>query len=154
VTSTKNELVAMTAPSAVNAGRGRRCRCSTRPGWAGWPPHSGCDPLAGCTSAPVADARARALVRGDGGATGTQNAELGAAKAAEIARCYLLAAALTGPHMGAVMGWALNPGDQAPTAILRAHTARVPPGWLGTLEANLGAAANTGPAISPRSSRR
>ncbi|MCW2506584.1 MAG: Glyoxalase/bleomycin resistance protein/dioxygenase [Actinomycetia bacterium] len=40
--------------------------------------------------------RARALVRGGGGATGPQNADFWAAKASEILRCYLLAAALDG----------------------------------------------------------
>lgn len=101
------------------------------------------DPVADCTDPEIADARARALVRGGGGATGTQNAEFWAGKAAEILRCYLLAAALTGRDMGQVMTWAQQPDSGEPTAILAQRDRAVPEGWRGLLEANLAATANT-----------
>ncbi|MFR9802554.1 type IV secretory system conjugative DNA transfer family protein [Pseudonocardia sp. RS010] len=101
------------------------------------------DPVAGCADPAVADACARALVRGGGGATGTQNADFWAAKASEILRCYLLGAALTGQGMSEVMAWALRPEDRTPVSTLAAQGSHVPAGWLGTLESNLAAAPNT-----------
>jgi hypothetical protein len=82
-------------------------------------------------------------ISGGGGATGTQNADFWAAKASEILRCYLLAAALEGHGMGQVMAWALHPQDRTPAGLLSQYGPSVPAGWLGTLEQNLAAAPNT-----------
>lgn len=138
VSSTKTELIAMTAQ--LRAGRG--------PVWVFNPTGLGglistfaWDPLSGCGDPAVADARARALVRGGGGASGSQ-AEFWAAKAAEIVRCYLLAAALAGADMAQVMSWALTPDDETPLELLDQHPQLVPPGWLGVCERNLHAAPN------------
>ncbi|MHA6797462.1 type IV secretory system conjugative DNA transfer family protein (plasmid) [Pseudonocardia bannensis] len=140
VTSTKTEFVDMTAADRAQLGpvhvfnpTGLGSVASTLR----W------DPVAGCVDPGTADARARALVRGGGGATGTQNADFWAAKASEILRCYLLAAALEGHGMGQVMAWALHPQDRTPAGLLSQYGTSVPSGWLGTLEQNLAAAPNT-----------
>lgn len=139
VSSTKTELVQMTAQLRSQRGEvhvfnptGLGAVASTF----GW------NPVSGCVDPAIADARARALVRGGGGAASGQHAEFWASKAAEIVRCYLLAAALSDEGMAAVMGWALNPSDPTPTSVLEQHPDRVPQGWVGTLQRNLGAAPN------------
>lgn len=101
------------------------------------------DPVAGCTAHATADARAWALVRGGGAASGTERAEFWAQKAQKIIRCYLMAAALTGHDMGAVMRWANHPDDPAPVHVLTSHRGRVPTGWVETLTMHLTAAPNT-----------
>ncbi|WP_103383427.1 type IV secretory system conjugative DNA transfer family protein [Pseudonocardia dioxanivorans] len=140
VTSTKTELVDLTA--AYRATRGPVLVFNPT-GLGGLASTLRWDPVAGCDDAATADARARALVRGGGGAKGTQNADFWADRAAEILRCYLLAAALTGQGMAQVMAWTLHPDDRTPSGILDQHGAAVPPGWLGTLDSHLAAAANT-----------
>ncbi|GJF02551.1 hypothetical protein [Pseudonocardia sp. D17] len=152
VTSTKTELVDLTA--ADRAARGPVLVFNPT-GLGGLASTLRWDPVAGCADAAIADARARALVRGGGGAKGTQNADFWADRAAEILRCYLLAAALTGQDMAQVMAWTLHPDDRAPSGILEQHGGAVPPGWLGTLDSHLAAAANTRTgyfaALTPRS---
>lgn len=142
VSSTKTELVELTG--LLRAARGP-VQVFNPTGLGGLASTFGWDPLSGCTDAAVADARARALVRGGGGASGAQ-AEFWAAKAAEIVRCYLLAAAVSGQSMTAVMEWALDPDDETPLTLLDAHAARepaaVPQGWVGTFDRNLHAAPN------------
>lgn len=101
------------------------------------------DPLTGCTDPATADRRAWALVRGAGGAVGVERADFWAGKAAEILRCYLLAAALERLDMLRVMGWANDPDRAEPVAILTRHEHHVPPGWLATLQTHLRAAPNT-----------
>lgn len=101
------------------------------------------DPVADCTDQQIADARAWALVRGGGGAQGIERADFWAGKAQEIIRAYLMAAALQGWDMGAVMHWAHNPDDYTPVNILEAHPAHVPAGWIGTLTTHLQASHNT-----------
>lgn len=101
------------------------------------------DPVAGCDAHATADARAWALVRGGGAAAGTQAAEFWAQKAQEIIRAYLMAAALTGHDMGAVMRWANTPDDPAPLHVLTSHPGAVPTGWVETLTTHLTAAPNT-----------
>lgn len=101
------------------------------------------DPVSGCTDQQVADFRAWALVRGGGGAQGVERADFWAGKAQEIIRAYLMAAALQGWDMGAVMHWAHNPDDYTPVNILEAHPAHVPAGWIGTLTTHLQASHNT-----------
>ena len=101
------------------------------------------DPVAGCTDQQIADARAWALVRGGGGKEGIERADFWAGKAQEIIRAYLLAAALQGWDMGAVMHWAHNPDDYTPVNILEAHPMHVPAGWVGTLTTHLQASHNT-----------
>ncbi|MCE0767393.1 TraM recognition domain-containing protein [Pseudonocardia kujensis] len=140
VTSTKTELADL---SAADRGPLGPVQVFNPTGLGGVASTLRWDPLAGCTDPAVADARARALVRGGGGATGTQNADFWAAKAAEILRCYLLCAALAGQSMSQVMAWALRPDDRTPVSTLAGYGAHVPAGWLGTLEQNLSAAPNT-----------
>jgi hypothetical protein len=101
------------------------------------------DPVVGCQDQDTADRRAWALVRGAGGAEGVKRADFWAAKAQEIVRCYLMAAALSDADMTAVMHWANNPDDDTPTQILARHTRQVPEGWIGTFTTHLGAAHNT-----------
>ncbi|NKQ59222.1 TraM recognition domain-containing protein [Amycolatopsis sp. K13G38] len=101
------------------------------------------DPVLGCTDQQLADARAWGLVRGGGGREGIERADFWAGKAVEIIRCYLMAAALQGWDMGAVMHWAHNPDDYTPVNILEAHPAHVPAGWIGTLTTHLQASHNT-----------
>ncbi len=101
------------------------------------------DPVQGCQDQGVADARAWALVRGGGGAAGVERADFWAQKAAEIIRCYLMAAALANYDMGAVHHWAVNPDDMTPMAILEAHPNRAPTAWIGTFKTHLGASHNT-----------
>ena len=139
VSSTKTELVAMTSrlraergPVSVFNPTGLGEVVST----VGW------DPVSGCDAPPVADARARALVRGGGGAANGQHSDFWSAKASEIVRCYLLAAALSGVDMGVVMDWALNPDDDTPVTVLESHPFEVPAGWVGTYQRNLSAAPN------------
>jgi hypothetical protein len=79
------------------------------------------DPVSGCENQQVAESRAWALVRGGGGAEGTERADFWARKAQEIIRCYLMAAAIQGWDMGAVAHWANNPDDLTPVNILEAH---------------------------------
>jgi len=142
VSSTKTELVELTG--LLRTARGP-VQVFNPTGLGGVASTFGWDPLSGCTDAAVADARARALVRGGGGASGAQ-AEFWAAKAAEIVRCYLLAAAVSGQSMTAVMEWALDPDDETPLTLLDAHSDRepaaVPQGWVGTFARNLNAAPN------------
>ena len=139
VSSTKTELVAMTAQ--LRAERGPVWVFNPT-GLGGVASTFGWNPLAGCGDAATADARARALVRGGGGAASGQHAEFWAAKAAEIVRCYLLAAAIGEVTMAAVMDWALNPTDPTPVSLLEDHPHLVPQGWVGTLQRNLAAAPN------------
>lgn len=101
------------------------------------------NPVEGCHDQQVADSRAWALVRGGGGAQGIERADFWAGKAQEIIRAYLMAAALQGWDMGAVMHWAHNPDDYTPVNILEAHPAHVPAGWIGTLTTHLQASHNT-----------
>lgn len=101
------------------------------------------DPVSGCADQQVADARAWALVRGGGGAQGVERADFWAGKAQEIIRAYLMAAALKGWDMGAVMHWAHNPDDFTPVNILEEHPSHVPAGWIGTLTTHLQASHNT-----------
>ncbi|MCF7547290.1 type IV secretory system conjugative DNA transfer family protein [Pseudonocardia sp. WMMC193] len=140
VTSTKTELADLTAATRALAGP---VHVFNPTGLGGVASTLRWDPVAGCRDPAVADARARALVRGGGGATGTQNADFWAAKASEILRCYLLTAALTGQTMSAVMSWALHPDDTTPASTLAQWGPHVPAGWLGTLQQNLSAAPNT-----------
>jgi type IV secretion system protein VirD4 len=140
VTSTKTELVDLTAVERADRGPVRVFN-PTRLG--GLDSTLRWNPVAGCSDGDVADARARALVRGGGGAKGTQNADFWADRAAEVLRCYLLAAALVHRDMAQVMEWTLQPDDRTPSGILEEHAARVPPGWLGTLNSHLNAANNT-----------
>lgn len=140
VTSTKTELVDLTAADRADGGP---VLVFNPTGLGALASSLRWDPVAGCDDAATADARARALVRGGGGATGTQNADFWADRAAEILRCYLLAAALTGQDMAQVMAWTLHPDDRTPSATLEEYGAALPPGWLGTLDSHLAAAANT-----------
>lgn len=140
VTSTKTELADLTAAARAPLGP---VLVFNPTGLGGVASTLRWDPVAGCIDPAVADARARALVRGGGGAAGTHNADFWAAKASEILRCYLLTAALTGQSMSAVMAWALHPDDRAPVSTLAQWGQHVPAGWLGTLEQNLSAAPNT-----------
>jgi type IV secretory pathway TraG/TraD family ATPase VirD4 len=140
VTSTKPELVAAT----------RRLRQRVGPTAVFNPSRLGdlgntlfWDPVTGCQDQATADRRAWALVRGSGGADGVDRADFWARKAVEIIRCYLMAAALSGADMAAVMNWANAPGDDTPTRILSSRPEVVPEGWLGTLTTHLGAADNT-----------
>ncbi|WP_237596451.1 type IV secretory system conjugative DNA transfer family protein [Amycolatopsis sp. FU40] len=103
----------------------------------------GWNPVEGCTDQEVADARAAALVRGGGGAKGTERAEFWAQKAVEIIRCYLMAAALVGYDMRAVHWWATNPDSEDVLGILDARPDVVPAAWLGTLRTHLAASPNT-----------
>lgn len=100
------------------------------------------NPLSGCTDGAVADKRARALVRGGGGAAGSGSKEFWADKASEIVRCYLLAAALSGRTMESVQAWAQNAGDSTPVELLEQYEAKVPKGWLDSLRRHLDAAPN------------
>src|SRR5699024_5788353 len=134
VTSTKTELVEQTqvlrqqrGPTAVFNPQGLGDIENTF----SW------DPVSGCTDQQVADARAWALVRGGGGKEGIERSDFWAGKAQEIIRCYLMAAALQGWDMGAVMHWSHNPDDWTPVSILEAHPAQVPAGWVGTLPSAL-----------------
>jgi type IV secretory pathway TraG/TraD family ATPase VirD4 len=136
ITSTKTELAELTArlraqtgPVAVFNPAGLGSLASTF----GW------DPVAGCADPAVADARARAMIRGGGGVSGAEQADFWANKAAEILRCYLLAAALHDKDMGTVMSWSLAPTNPTPSRILSQHPGRVPAGWREALEANLAA---------------
>ncbi|MDN5916862.1 MAG: TraM recognition domain-containing protein, partial [Pseudonocardia sp.] len=101
------------------------------------------DPISGCTDHGVAGRRAWALVRGAGGAEGTERASFWARKAQEIVRCYLMAAALTGRDMLDVMRWANDPDNKEPSRILAHYGGQVPPGWLETFTTHLGATPNT-----------
>lgn len=101
------------------------------------------DPVSGCRDQAVADQRAWALVRGGGGAAGIDRADFWAGKAQEIIRCYLMAAALKGWDMGAVMHWSNDPDDPTPVAVLEQHSQFVPAGWVETLRSRLGASHNT-----------
>jgi hypothetical protein len=140
VTSTKTELVDMTA--RLRARRGP-VSVFNPTGLGGLESSFRWDPLSGCEDQAVADARARALVRGGGGADGAKNADFWADKAAEIIRCYLMAARIGGLAMSSVMHWALNPDEPTPVSILEEHSALVPSGWLQTLRANLKAVPET-----------
>ncbi|WP_214367023.1 type IV secretory system conjugative DNA transfer family protein [Pseudonocardia sp. H11422] len=140
VTSTKTELADMTA----------RIRACTGPvhvfnptGLGGLASTFRWDPVAGCTDPTVAEARAAALVRGGGGLHGTENSDFWAAKATEIIRCYLLAAALQRLDMSWVMHWAHHPDDPTPLDILEQRANEVPAGWVGTLTQNIKASHNT-----------
>lgn len=140
VTSTKTELVTMTGRLRAQIGPVHVFNPTSLGGLLstlGW------DPVRDCTNPDVADARARALVRGGGGVSGAENADFWANKAVEIVRAYLLAAALTGQGMAQVMDWAVNHHDQTPMTILEQHSPDVPAGWLGTLVSNLDAAPAT-----------
>jgi hypothetical protein len=140
VTSTKTELADMTA----------RVRARTGPVHVFNPTELGelastfrWDPVAGCTDPAIAEARAAALVRGGGGLHGTENSDFWAAKATEIIRCYLLAAALQRLDMSWVMHWAHHPDDPTPLDILEQRANEVPAGWVGTLTQNIKASHNT-----------
>lgn len=101
------------------------------------------NPISGCTDQGMADRRAWALVRGSGGAAGTERADFWAGKAQEILRCYLFAAALERLDMTRVMRWANDPDDPEPVAILDRYSQYVPQGWLPTLQTHLRASPNT-----------
>ena len=95
------------------------------------------DPVAGCTDESTADRRAWGLVRGAGGAAGINRPDFWARKAAETLRYYLMAAALGGHDMTAVMHWANNPDDDpTPASILDGHP-DTPAGWNSGLRAIL-----------------
>jgi type IV secretion system protein VirD4 len=139
VSSTKLELVHMTAQQRAQLGSVAVFNPTAMGALAstfGW------DPVAGCQDPACADARARALVRGGGGVSGAENAGFWENKAAEIVRCYLLAAALHGGDMGDVMRWALG-DEKIGIRILEQYGHQVPDGWLGSLRKNLDAAPNT-----------
>ncbi len=140
VTSTKTELVTMTARLRAQSGP---VHVFNPTGLGGLLSTLGWDPGEDCVNPDVADSRARALVRGGGGVSGAESADFWANKAAEIVRAYLLAAALTGRGMAEVMDWAVNHHDQTPMTILEQHAPSVPAGWLGTLASNLDAAPAT-----------
>lgn len=101
------------------------------------------NPVEGCTDQEVADTRAAALVRGGGGAAGTERADFWAQKAREIIRCYLMAAALAGYDMRAVHWWATNPDSDDVLGILDARPDVVPAEWIGTLRTHVKASPNT-----------
>lgn len=143
--STKLELAGLT--SKIRAARGHTHllnpqKLGDQPGTVQWSPIDGCD------DPDVAEKTAAALVRGGGGARGTERAEFWAGKATEIIRVYLLAAALAGYDMQAVEYWAqdnaqaANP-DTTPAAILERHPQIAPPAWIGTYRTNVGASWNT-----------
>lgn len=140
VTSTKTELIEWCA--ATRAQRGPVWVFNPA-GFGGVNSTFGWDPVLGCDDQAVADARAWALVRGGGGATGVERADFWAQKAQEIIRCYLMAAALRGWDMHAVHYWATHPEDKTPVGILQANPDRVPGAWIGTLETHLAASAPT-----------
>lgn len=95
------------------------------------------DPVSGCADESTADRRAWGLVRGAGGAGGINRPNFWAGKAAEVLRCYLMAAALGGYDMTAVMHWAHNPdADHTPLTILDQHP-DTPAGWNSQLRAIL-----------------
>jgi type IV secretion system protein VirD4 len=134
VTSTKPELVEMTA--AARARRGpvhvfNPANLGPVSSTFAW------NPVVGCEDQAVADAQAWALVRGGGGAAGTERPDFWAQKAQEIIRCYVMAAALRGMDMGAVHYWATHPDDLLPVCILHAHPQRVPAAWIDTLHTHL-----------------
>jgi type IV secretion system protein VirD4 len=140
VTSTRPELVEMTAP--IRARRG--------PVYVFNPANLGgiattltWDPAGGCEDQATADARAWGLVRGGGGMAGVERPDFWAQKAQEIIRCYLMAAALRGFDMGAVHYWATNPDDPFPVDFLQAHPERVPAAWVGTLQSYLATSRRT-----------
>lgn len=134
VTSTKPELVEMTA--AARARRGpvhifNPANVGTVGSTFAW------NPEAQCEGQEVADGRAWALVRGGGGAAGVERADFWAQKAQEIIRCYVMAAALRGWDMGAVHYWATHPDDLLPLQILQAHPQWAPTAWIDTLHTHL-----------------
>lgn len=140
VSTTKPELAVMAA--AMRSQRGP-VHVFNPSNFGGLGSSFGWDPVQGCEDQNVANRRAWALVRGGGGAAGVDRAEFWAGKAAEIIRCYLMAAALVGYDMGAVHHWATNPDDPTPIGILEANTNRAPSAWIGTLKTHLGASHNT-----------
>jgi hypothetical protein len=139
VTSTKLELVTMTAGQRDQSGP---VAVFNPTGLGGLASSFGWNPVEGCEDPAIADARARALVRGGGGVSGSKSASFWENKAAEIIRCYLLAAALYDADMGEVMRWALS-DELTPQQILEQEGPRVPAGWLGALKKNLTAAPET-----------
>ena len=144
-------VVSSTKPELAQATMALRAR--TGPVWVFNPGQLGdlnntlrWDPVAGCEREQTASRRAAALVRGAGAARGADNAEFWAQKAGEIIRCYLMAAALTGHGMEAVLSWANNPADETPLRYLDQHTGPggpVPTAWVQTLRTHLAAAHNT-----------
>lgn len=95
------------------------------------------DPVDGCADEATAQRRAKAMVRGAGGADGVERADFWARKAGEVLRCYLMAAALGRLDMTAVMHWANNPdSDPTPLSILEEHP-DTPAGWASQLRAAL-----------------
>ncbi|MGE0170968.1 type IV secretory system conjugative DNA transfer family protein [Nocardioides sp.] len=141
VSSTKTELHALTAQLREAAGP---VAVFNPTGLGGVESTFRWDLVADCADPAIADARARALVRGGGGVgDGVKDADFWADRAAEIIRCFLLAAALQRKGMDAVMGWALDLADSTPLDVLGQHPELVPAGWLGTLQRHLGAAHTT-----------
>ncbi|ALE86543.1 type IV secretory system conjugative DNA transfer family protein [Pseudonocardia sp. HH130629-09] len=139
VSSTKTELFDLTADFRAQHGA---VRVFNPTGLGGRRSTFAWNPLSGCTDGAVADKRARALVRGGGGAAGSGSKEFWADKASEIVRCYLLAAALSGRTMESVQAWAQNAQDTTPVELLEQHEAAVPKGWLDSLRRHLDAAPN------------
>lgn len=139
VSSTKTELFDLTADFRAQHGA---VRVFNPTGLGGRRSTFAWNPLSGCTDGAVADKRARALVRGGGGAAGSGSKEFWADKASEIVRCYLLAAALSGRTMTNVQAWAQNADDSTPVELLEQYEADVPMGWLDSLRRHLNAAPN------------
>ncbi|KGI79309.1 hypothetical protein IL38_24275 [Actinopolyspora erythraea] len=140
VASTKPELATLTAPLRKHVGPVHIFnpqQLGTVGNTFSW------DPVSGCHRQATADARAWALVRGGGAGESLQGSEFWMQKAQEIIRCYLMAAAIRGWDMDAVMYWANNPDDPTPVSVLEQHPQFVPPGWLGTLRTHLSASHNT-----------
>lgn len=140
VASTKPELAALTAPLREEIGQTLIFNpqdLGTLGSTFQW------DPVSGCHDQATADARAWALVRGGGGAEGIERPDFWASRAQEIIRCYLMAAAINGWDMSAVMHWSNNPDDPTPLNVLEANAQLVPPGWVGMLRSRLEASHNT-----------
>ncbi len=95
------------------------------------------DPLIGCEHYQAATDRATALVRGTKSITAMQEASW-AEKCIEILSKYLMAARLVGQDMNSVAYWLANPDNEDAVRILRHFTPEyAPPGWAGSLEAEL-----------------
>lgn len=97
-----------------------------------WPAQWGWDPVRGCEDADVAMRRAHTLVEASGVKIeiggGAGNDRLFRERAEKVLTAYLLAAALRGLEVDAVLDWAINRHDPAPAEILArypdaAHTA-------------------------------
>lgn len=101
------------------------------------------DPVSGCAAENTATLRAWGLVRGAGGAEGINRASFWAGKAAEVLRCYLMAAALGNLDMTAVAHWANNPDDDHTALSILDQHPDTPAGWNSQLRAILGTVKET-----------